>query len=110
MDIVDPELTSYDATEVMRFIKVALFCTQAVVHHRPTMKQVVQMLSKEVQLNDMALTEPGVHRWRRASSNAANSSDETSASQAMESKKPDNSHMTSNQFGDSDIVTDMLPR
>ncbi|XP_028764389.1 putative serine/threonine-protein kinase [Neltuma alba] len=110
LDVVDPELTSYDETEVMRFIKVALFCTQAAAHHRPTMKQVVEMLSKEVHLNEKALTEPGVHTWHRASRNTVNFSDETSSSQANKSKRPENSLITSSQFGDSDTVTEMTPR
>ncbi|KAI9083769.1 hypothetical protein K1719_034237 [Acacia pycnantha] len=111
LDIVDPELTSYDETEVVRFIKVALFCTQAAAHHRPTMKQVVEMLSKEVHLNDKALTEPGLHRWHRASRNVVNFSGGTSTSQANRSnERPENSHITSNQLGDPDIATDIHPR
>lgn len=62
LDIVDPELTAYPEDEVIRFIKVALFCTQAASNQRPGMKQVVEMLSKEVILNEKLLTEPGVHR------------------------------------------------
>ncbi|KAI8556948.1 hypothetical protein RHMOL_Rhmol05G0296800 [Rhododendron molle] len=61
LDIVDPELTEYPEDEVIRFIKVALFCTQAACNQRPGMKQVVEMLSKEVTLNEKLLTEPGVH-------------------------------------------------
>ncbi|KAG5550508.1 hypothetical protein RHGRI_015472 [Rhododendron griersonianum] len=61
LDIVDPELTEYPEDEVIRFIKVALFCTQAACNQRPGMKQVVEMLSKEVILNEKLLTEPGVH-------------------------------------------------
>lgn len=103
LDIVDPELTSYDETEVLRFIKVALFCTQAAAHHRPTMKQVVKMLSKEVHINDMALTEPGVYRWH-ASKKEVSSSDVTSTSQVNKFKRPEN------QFSGTDIVTQMFPR
>jgi len=62
LDIVDPELIAYPEDEVIRFIKVALFCTQAASNQRPGMKQVVEMLSKEVILNEKLLTEPGVHR------------------------------------------------
>lgn len=55
LELVDPELTAYPEAEVMRFIKVALFCTQATAQQRPTMKQVVEMLSKEVHLNEKVL-------------------------------------------------------
>ncbi|KAF7845378.1 putative serine/threonine-protein kinase [Senna tora] len=103
LDIVDPELTSYHKNEVLRFIKVALFCTQKVSHHRPTMKQVVEMLSKRVHLNDKALTEPGVFRWH-SKATSVSSLDETSTSQAK------NPYGTSNYFSGSDIVTEMLPR
>lgn len=40
LDVVDPELSQYPEEEVLRFIKVALFCTQAAANQRPTMKQV----------------------------------------------------------------------
>ncbi|KAI3682288.1 hypothetical protein L1987_82167 [Smallanthus sonchifolius] len=61
IDIVDPDLTDYPDDEVMRFITIALFCTQANSNHRPSMKQVVEMLSKTVKLNVELLTEAG---WR----------------------------------------------
>lgn len=62
LEIVDPELLEYPEEEVIRFIKVALFCTQAVAQKRPDMKQVVKMLSKDVVLNDQLLTEPGIYK------------------------------------------------
>ncbi|KAL5721087.1 non-specific serine/threonine protein kinase [Ranunculus cassubicifolius] len=51
LQIVDPELGEFPESEVLRFIKVALFCTQAASHHRPSMKKVVAMLSNEVELD-----------------------------------------------------------
>lgn len=61
LDIVDPELEGYPEEEVLCFIKVALFCTQAVSHQRPSMKQVVEMLlSYEPTLDVKRLTQPGV--------------------------------------------------
>lgn len=62
LEIVDQELTEYPEAEVMRFIKVALFCTQTSSQQRPSMKQVIEMLSKDVNLNEKLLTEPGVYR------------------------------------------------
>ncbi|KAK4359329.1 hypothetical protein RND71_021558 [Anisodus tanguticus] len=62
LDIIDPELTEYSEAELLCFIKVALLCTQAAPTQRPNMKQVIEMLSKEVNLNEKLLTEPGVYR------------------------------------------------
>lgn len=62
LEIVDPELGEYPEEEVTRFIQVALFCTQAAAHQRPGMKQVLKMLSEEVNLNEQLLDAPGVYR------------------------------------------------
>lgn len=86
LEIVDSELTQFPEKEVMRFIKVGLFCTQAGAHYRPTMKQVVEMLSKDVHLNEKALTEPGVYRGNTSYSLGASSS-ETSSSQKHKGKR-----------------------
>ncbi|XP_062095244.1 putative serine/threonine-protein kinase [Humulus lupulus] len=111
LDIVDPELTEYAEDEVIRFIKVALFCTQAVSHQRPAMKQVVEMLSKQVHLNEKALTEPGVykaHGSRRGSRGA--SSEETSSSQAEKGKHPMTTLKIQSQYDDPDSMTQLSPR
>lgn len=55
---MDPSLKEYLEEEVVRYIKVALFCTQAVARQRPTMPQVVEMLSKQIRLNEKELTPP----------------------------------------------------
>ncbi|KAL5774508.1 hypothetical protein ACOSP7_012065 [Xanthoceras sorbifolium] len=59
LEIVDPELEEFPAEEVTRYMKVAFFCTQAAVNRRPPMGQVVEMLSKNIRLNDKELTAPG---------------------------------------------------
>lgn len=64
LDIVDPELVGYPEEEVLRFIKVALFCTQATSNQRPSMKQVVEMLSDEISLDVRDLIQPGVVKDR----------------------------------------------
>lgn len=111
LDIVDPELTEYNQIEVHRFIMVALFCTQASAQHRPTMTQVLQMLSKEVHLNEKALSEPGIYRWH-SSGKMGTSSNETSSSSSHVKKhnKSENPYVTSTNFSGTDIVTQMLPR
>ncbi|KAK8371605.1 hypothetical protein V6Z11_A01G254500 [Gossypium hirsutum] len=104
LDIVDPELTEYPEDEVLRFIKVALFCTQASAHQRPTMNQVVQMLSKDVHLNDKLLTEAGVYKgYRRTSSELTSSSLKTKGKQSMEPS-------SSTNIVSSHSITEMLPR
>lgn len=62
LDIVDLELVGgYPEQEVLRFVKVALFCTQATSNQRPSMKQVVEMLSdEEISLDVGNLIQPGV--------------------------------------------------
>lgn len=60
-ELVDPSLKEeYPEEEVLRFIKVGLFCTQAAAQRRPSMLQVVEMLSKPMRLNEKELTPPGL--------------------------------------------------
>ncbi|XP_059667971.1 putative serine/threonine-protein kinase isoform X2 [Cornus florida] len=110
LDIVDPELIEYPEDEVLRFIKVALFCTQASSHQRPSMKQVMKMLSEEVNLNDKLLTEPGVCRTRTSRRSGGGSSTETPSPQACKGKKSVNPFVTLTQLSSSHSVTQMLPR
>ncbi|GFY83766.1 protein kinase superfamily protein [Actinidia rufa] len=103
LDIVDPELMEYPADEVMRFIKVALFCTQAAVHQRPGMKQVVEMLSKDVTLNEKLLMEPEVYQARNSRRLAGGSLQVTSSS-AYKGKQSLNHFCTSTPLDSSDTV------
>ena len=109
LDIVDPELTEYPVDEVVRFIKVALFCTQAAAHQRPGMKQVVEMLSKDVTLNEKLLTEPGVYQ-ARTSRRLAGGSLQVASSSVSKGKPLFNPFSTSTQLDSSHMVTHMLPR
>lgn len=60
LELVDPRLRGdYSEEEVLRFINVALFCTQAAAHCRPTMTQVVAMLSGERSFDLKELSRPG---------------------------------------------------
>lgn len=45
--IVDPDMTEYDVQEVEQMIQVALLCTQGSPEDRPSMDEVVRMLSGE---------------------------------------------------------------
>ncbi|XP_020108723.1 putative serine/threonine-protein kinase [Ananas comosus] len=77
LEIVDPEIVGYPQEQVLRFIKVALLCTQAPSHQRPSMTQVVDMLSGEGYKNQMSLdlldvrnlVKPGVSLIKDAGSN-----------------------------------------
>ncbi|XWS59946.1 hypothetical protein CRYUN_Cryun08bG0165800 [Craigia yunnanensis] len=108
LDIVDPELTQYPEDEVMRFIKVALFCTQAAANQRPNMKQVVEMLSKDVHLNEKVLTEPGVYRGHTSRQLGVGSS-ETLSSLKTKGKQSVDPSSSTNIFS-SHSITQMLPR
>ncbi|RVW44526.1 Cold-responsive protein kinase 1 [Vitis vinifera] len=108
LEIVDPELTDYPEDEMMRFIKVALFCTQAASHQRPNMKLVVDMLSKDVILNEKVLTRPGVYKGR-PTHHVESSPQESSSSQGNKGKQSINPSVSSTSLG-SQSVTQMLPR
>ncbi|XP_020583616.1 putative serine/threonine-protein kinase [Phalaenopsis equestris] len=59
-ELIDPVLGHYPQEEVLRYIKVALFCTQAAAGRRPSMSQVLQMLCKPVRLKEKEITKPGL--------------------------------------------------
>ncbi|CAN1854168.1 Cold-responsive protein kinase 1 [Linum perenne] len=60
LDLVDPEMGEFPDEHAVRHMKVAFFCTQATANKRPTMTQVVEMLSStNIRLNDKVLTPPG---------------------------------------------------
>lgn len=109
LDIVDPELTEYPEAELLRFIKVALFCTQAAPTQRPNMKQVIDMLSKEVSLNEKLLTAPGVYRPHSSKRSSYDSLQKSSSGdkKGMQSVNP---FATSTKFESFQSVTQMLPR
>ncbi|XP_049375273.1 putative serine/threonine-protein kinase [Solanum verrucosum] len=109
LEIIDPELTEYPETELLRFIKVALFCTQSAPTQRPNMKQVIEMLSKEVNLNEKSLTEPGVYR-PHSSKRSSYGSLQKSSSAGKNGVQSVNPFVTSTKFESFQSVTQMLPR
>ncbi|KAJ7961253.1 Kinase family protein [Quillaja saponaria] len=110
LDIVDPALKEFDKVEVLRFIKVALFCTQSASQQRPAMKQVVKMLSKEVHLNEKLLTEPGVYRWRNSRLCCDAGLEETSSSQVGKLNQSVNPSVTSTRLTDAGSMSEIIPR
>ncbi|KAL3820554.1 hypothetical protein ACJIZ3_006459 [Penstemon smallii] len=87
LDLVDPQLEEFPENEVLRYMKVALFCTQATASRRPLMSQVIEMLSKDVKLNEKQLTPPGFFEDSKhvSGSMSKNKSSETSTSHQMSS-------------------------
>ncbi|XAR68830.1 Non-specific serine/threonine protein kinase [Bertholletia excelsa] len=107
LDIVDPKLTEYPKDVVTRFIKVALFCTQAASHQRPGMKQVIEMLSRDVSLNEQLLTEPGIYKVCSPLHLAGGSMQEISYSA---NKGKQNPSVSTILLDSSQSITQMLPR
>lgn len=111
LDIVDPELIEFPEEEVVRFIKVAIFCTQAASHQRPTMSQVVEMLCKEMSLNVKPLIRPGVYKGHSAESSSGGSLHEASSSQTQKGKRSFNPFVISTRSDSSPpSMTQMQPR
>lgn len=109
MEIIDEDMSEYPEDEVLRFIKVALFCTQAISKQRPSMKQVLIMLSKDVHLNEMSLTEPGIYRTdtRRSSRSSLRLS---SSMSGKGNPSPTNPFFQPSYSGVSQIVSELIPR
>ncbi|PPD71524.1 hypothetical protein GOBAR_DD31578 [Gossypium barbadense] len=68
IEFVDPELGEFPEEEVLRYMKIAFFCTQAAANRRPLMSQVIEMLGRNVRLNEKELTAPGFFQDGEASS------------------------------------------
>lgn len=91
--MVDLALEECPKEEVTRYIKIAFFCTQATASRRPTMSQVVDMLTKNHRLNEKELLAPGFSK-------------DTSAR-----KTPSTSTSTSNQMSSVPVsITQVTPR
>ncbi|KAL6651785.1 hypothetical protein ACP70R_010710 [Stipagrostis hirtigluma subsp. patula] len=81
-ELVDTALEDYPEDEVLRYIKVALFCTQAAAARRPSMPQVLTMLSKPIRINESELTAPGyIHDYKTTASTSSDSRFKPSSSE-----------------------------
>lgn len=88
-------MQGFPEEEVIRYMKVAFFCTQAAANRRPLMSQVVEMLSRNIRLNEKELTAPGLLTDSGASS----------------SKKGSESNSTSYQMSSVPVtITQVTPR
>ncbi|KAG2687546.1 hypothetical protein I3843_09G057500 [Carya illinoinensis] len=81
LELVDPDMQEFPKEEVIRYMKVAFFCTQAAASRRPLMSQVVDMLSKNIRLNEKQLTAPGLFTDSGASSSKKELSSESTSYQ-----------------------------
>lgn len=106
LDVVDPDLVDYAEEQITRFMKVALFCTQAASQQRPDMKQVVKMLSTDVILNEKLLTEPGLFRPHGSGKSEGDSFPISSRSD----KGKESVTATQSITLDDNTATDMIPR
>ncbi|XP_065861981.1 cold-responsive protein kinase 1-like [Euphorbia lathyris] len=60
-NLVDTSMNGeYDAEEACRYMKIGLMCTQDMPKLRPAMSMVVKMLKGEMDVNDEAITRPGM--------------------------------------------------
>lgn len=85
LEMVDPELEGFPEEEVTRYIKIAFFCTQGTASRRPTMSQVVDMLSRNTRLNEKELSAPGFSQDTGGRSSSRKKSSDTSTSTQMSS-------------------------
>lgn len=85
LELVDPELQEFPKEEVTRYMKVALFCTQAAANRRPMMSQVVEMLSRDIRINEKQITAPGFFQGSDSFTSSNKKSSETGTSYRMSS-------------------------
>uniref|UniRef100_A0ACD5Y3M6 Uncharacterized protein n=1 Tax=Avena sativa TaxID=4498 RepID=A0ACD5Y3M6_AVESA len=103
-EMVDPAVGSYPQEEAIRYLKVALFCTQATASRRPSMLQVVKMLSKPIRINESELTAPGyINEYKSNDSKAT-----ASTSSRLKNSAAEESDMFSTYVPQT--VTDVSPR
>ncbi|GMI79493.1 cold-responsive protein kinase 1 [Hibiscus trionum] len=61
VELVDTSMSGdYDDEEAQKFLKIGLLCTQDVPKKRPSMSEVVKMLTGEEQVDDQNISRPGL--------------------------------------------------
>lgn len=59
--LIDPSLdVNYPEAEAVKFLKVGLLCVQENVRLRPIMSTVVKMLTGDVDIGDVRVSQPGL--------------------------------------------------
>ncbi|KAM1108366.1 hypothetical protein ACFX2B_004960 [Malus domestica] len=97
LELADPEMGEFPEEEVLRYMKVAFFCTQAAASRRPKMNQVVDMLSRNIRINEKQLTAPGFFNNAESLSGPL-------------SKKPGSETTTYQMSSVPDSITQVTPR
>lgn len=117
LELVDPKLDQYHEEEIVRCIKVALFCTQASSNRRPSMAQVVDMLTRKSRLNEKLLTAPGLVEDLMGISGGSKEAAQKSRNSQEENSSPSTSKKNLSTTDSVDPVTssplsltDMVPR
>ncbi|XP_073001069.1 probable LRR receptor-like serine/threonine-protein kinase At1g56130 [Typha latifolia] len=81
LEMMDPNLTTFDKEEATRVINIAFLCTQASPSLRPTMSRVVAMLTEDIEISDVIRRPSYLTDWPlkdTSSSFTSNSLSETS--------------------------------
>ncbi|KAK4745935.1 hypothetical protein SAY87_012247 [Trapa incisa] len=90
---------------------VGLFCTQAASSQRPSMAQVVEMLTKKVHLNQKALAKPGVYRTHPPRRLGSGAFSKASSSRTLKGNNSINPNGTATHCSfDSSGLSEILPR
>ncbi|XP_058078034.1 putative serine/threonine-protein kinase [Magnolia sinica] len=112
LEMVDSDLEQYPEEEVLRYMKIALFCTQSSAKRRPSMAQVVSMLSKRANLNEKLLTPPGIIHDVMQINRGSKPTNASRSETATSSMDPNSSAIDSTERPTSSPVsfTDMSPR
>ncbi|KAJ4763492.1 Leucine-rich repeat transmembrane protein kinase [Rhynchospora pubera] len=64
LELIDPELASYDKDQALRLIGVSLLCTQASPLQRPSMSRVVSILSGDVEVGEVTSKPSYLTEWQ----------------------------------------------
>lgn len=97
LELVDPEMKEFPQEEVIKYIKVALFCTQSNANRRPLMSQVIDMLSRDVRLNEKELSPPGFFQ-------------DSGGLSSMQSKKLSGASTSHQVTSVPSTITELIPR
>lgn len=60
LQLVDPTLKDFPEEEAIQFLKVGLLCVQEISGLRPRMSAAVKMLTNEINVNDVHISQPGL--------------------------------------------------
>lgn len=68
---MDPRLEAFNSKEALRFIHVALLCTQGSPHQRPPMSRVVAMLTGDADVTKVVTMPSYITEWQLSGENSS---------------------------------------